>query len=80
MSLACDLPDENPYDPGTIEHAIYRLRRDNERLRTALLFIHDECDWEPGYANGGDGRIGKACTDALSPNAGCEGTQRKGSE
>lgn len=39
------------------------------KMRAALEFIRDECDWEVGgdhWAHGGDKRIGPACTEALA--------------
>ena len=47
------------------------IKADNARLREALLFIRDECDWEPsigsaGNATGGDSRIGEVVTKALA--------------
>ena len=73
------MPDKD----GPFVHACIarKLERENARLREALVFIRDECDWEEpkgDFGGGGDSRIGPVISAALSflPNVQDETTKR----
>jgi len=56
---------EEERDACLIRLAEVEAQRD--MLKNVLIFIKDECDWEPTYhENGGDERIGDVIREALA--------------
>lgn len=49
MALGCDMPETNPYEKGTIEYGIYKLRKEHEEFRRLLSDLIDKADIEAAH-------------------------------
>jgi len=69
----CEMTDDDAGD--YVLHSDYRALRtrlaeveaQRDMLKNVIIFIKDECDWEPTmHEGGGDERIGNVITEALA--------------